>query len=74
MTDGIRRSRLANIASAMRLTVKRLGWPHTLLWSCASLGRRFSTHIFVVTLHPFDEDAAHDDPNAAGLEGRLLTP
>ena len=68
------RSRLANIVSSVRLTVKRLGWLHTLLWSSASLGRRFSTHIFVVALHPIDEDEGRDDPNAAGLEGRVLTP
>lgn len=67
------RSRLANIASSVTLTVKRLGWLHTLLWSSASLGRRFSTHVFVVAIHPIDEDEGRDDPNAAGLEGHVLT-
>jgi hypothetical protein len=74
MTDGRwDLSRLANIASAMRVTVKRLGWPHTLLWSCAALGRRFSMKIFVVTLHPFQQDVAHDDASTAGLQSRLLS-
>ena len=68
------RSRLAKIVSSVRLTVKRLGWLHTLLWSSASLGRRFSTHIFVVALHPIDEDEGRDDPNAVGLDGHVLTP
>lgn len=57
----------------MRLAVKRLGWSQTLLWACASLGRRFSTHIFVVTTHPFEGGGADCDANAEGLEGRLLT-
>jgi hypothetical protein len=54
--------------------VKRLGWLHTLLWSTASLGRRFCTHIFVVASHPIDEDEGRDDPNAVGLDGHVLTP
>ena len=57
----------------MRVTVKRLGWPHTLLWSCAALGRRFSMKIFVVTLHAFKEDVARDHASTPGLEGRLLS-
>jgi hypothetical protein len=68
------RSRLANIASSVRITVKRLGWLHTLLWSSASLGRRFSTHIFVVAVHDIDENEGRDDPNAVGFEGHVLTP
>jgi hypothetical protein len=66
-------SRLLNIASTIRLTVKRLGWSRTLLWSFASLGRRFSTHIFVVTTHPFEDGEAACDADTQSLEGRLLT-
>jgi hypothetical protein len=65
-------SRLRNIASTLSLTAKRLGWSQTLLWSLASLGRRFSTHIFVVATHPF-EDGESDDASGDGLAGRLLT-
>jgi hypothetical protein len=72
--SGSDHSRLANIASSVRITAKRLGWLHTLLWSSASLGRRFSIHIFVVTVHDIDENEGRDDPNAVGFEGHLLTP
>ncbi len=70
-----RRSRLANVATTLRLTAKRLGWRHTLLWSCASLGRRFSAHIFVVTTHPIDGAQAKTSAELTdhGLEPRLLT-
>ena len=66
-------SRLSNVASTFRVVAKRLGWPHTLLWSCASLGRRFSTYFFVVTIHSIDDDEARTSPETAGLEGRLLS-
>jgi hypothetical protein len=66
--------RLRNIASTVRRSVRRLGWARTLLWSFASVGRRFSTHVFVVTSHPFDDvETDYMAPNAEGLEGRLLT-
>jgi hypothetical protein len=57
----------------MRLAVQRLGWSRTLLWSFASLSRRFSTHVFVVATHPFENGEADYDPSAEGLEGRILT-
>lgn len=67
-------SRLRNIASSVRLTAMRLGWARTLLWFCASVTRRFSTHFFVVASHPFDHvETDVIDPNAEGFEGRLLT-
>ena len=67
-------SRLRNIASTLRHALMRLGWARTLLWSFASVGRRFSTHVFVVTSHPFDDvETDYINPNAEGLEGRLLT-
>lgn len=68
------RSRLRNIASTVRHAWTRLGWARTLLWSFASVARRFSTHVFVVTSHPFgDVHADSIDPSAGSLEGRLLT-
>jgi len=66
-------ARLSNVAATLRLTAKRLGWRHTLLWSCASLGRRFSTHIFMVTTHPIAEEEADLPVNVEGFECRLLS-
>jgi hypothetical protein len=66
-------ARLSNVAATLRLTAKRLGWLHTLLWSCASLGRRFSTHIFMVTTHPIAEDEADLPVSMEGFECRLLS-
>ena len=67
-------SRLRNIASSVRHAVMRLGWARTLLWSFASITQRCSTHFFVVASHPFDDvETDFVDPNAEGLEGRLLT-
>lgn len=67
------RSRLATVVSTIRVVAKRLGWPYTLLWSCASLGRRFSTYFFVVTIHPIEDNEARTSPDTAGLDGRLLS-
>jgi hypothetical protein len=44
-----------------------------MLWLCASVGRRFSTHVFVVTTHPIADDGAANPADMAGLEGRLLS-
>lgn len=66
-------ARLSNVAATLRLTAKRLGWRHTLLWSCASIGRRFSTHIFMVTTHPIAEDEADLPVNMEGFECRVLS-
>jgi len=74
MTEHEDSSRLRNIASTIRRTAGRLGWGRTLLWSFASVGRRFSTHVFVVASHPFEGVATDGvDVNADGLESRLLT-
>lgn len=66
-------ARLSNVAATLRLAARRLGWMHTLLWLCASIGRRFSTHFFVVSTHPFPEDEPDRDANIEGFEGRLLS-
>jgi hypothetical protein len=66
-------SRLANVAHTTGVITKRLGFGHLLLWLAASLGRRFSIHVFVVTTHPFDEKPPDTDVAVLGLEARLLT-
>jgi hypothetical protein len=39
----------------------------------SAIGRRISLHVFVVTIHPVDDDQAHANVKAAGLEARVLT-
>ncbi len=67
------RARVANVAATLRVATKRLGWRHALLWSCASLGRRFSTHIFMVTTHPIGEEEAALPVDMEGFKGRVLS-
>ena len=66
-------ARLSNVAATLRLAATRLGWMHTLLWLCASLGRRFSTHFFIVSTHAFPEDEADRNVHMESFEGRLLS-
>jgi hypothetical protein len=66
-------SRLANVASTITVVTKRLGLGHLFLWLVAALGRRFSTHVFVVTTRPIGNEPPADTDEASGIEGRLLT-
>jgi hypothetical protein len=66
-------SRLSDVISSVRHVVRRLGWSHALLWSCSTIGRRASIHIFVITTHPIDGPIPNLTQNLAELEARFLT-